>query len=252
MYILKIPLKGRIVGVTLSVVLGTAAQTTVLLVTDSYGLYRWLSLLIIGPVMAAKSVGGKIKPVKLWFLTMSVTMVTGGIVYALESFLSTDITIMCAIAFIIAYAASGIWCEAGKHSRKLYRVMLFEGEKRVFLTALYDSGNSLRMVSQNPLSQSIPVHIGGEKVFSIIENGKEFYRIPFKSLGNESGMIEACYFDGMVVESKGKKWQINNVLIGRASANLLKNTAYDMILNEAVFTDKKSVESDMGRWGKPV
>ena len=40
---------------------------------------------------------------------------------------------------------------------------------------------------------------------------------------------------------KGKKKILHNVLIGKASENILTNSAYDMILNEAVFNDSKRI-----------
>lgn len=55
-----------------------------------------------------------------------------------------------------------------------------------------------------------------------------------------------CEFDEMTVMKGNGKLILHNVLVGRASDSLFENNAYDMILNEAVFSNKTGMENTLG------
>ncbi|WP_455720567.1 sigma-E processing peptidase SpoIIGA [Agathobacter sp.] len=240
-YILKIPLYGKIKRILLSGALSTALEIILLLCLKNYSLYKWLSFLIVGPLTVSLAIKCHMKPFRLWALGVFATLLTGGVVYAMDSLISADMTLICGGGFIITYLILVSWCEQSSISRGLYRVMLVENGKRLYITAFYDSGNMLRRSPGN-----IPVHIGSETVFELVGDDKEYVDVPYRSLGNEDGRIKACFFEEMIVEDGSNRRVFENVLIGRASANLLKNSAYDMILNEAVFSDSKGMECDLG------
>ena len=77
------------------------------------------------------------------------------------------------------------------------------------------------------------MHIASDKVFSILTEKKDSIMVPYKSLGNEDGIIEVYRFDCMQIKCGYSRIELHDVLIGKASASLLKNVAYDIILNEA-------------------
>ena len=56
-----------------------------------------------------------------------------------------------------------------------------------------------------------------------------------------------CEFDEMTVMKGNGKLILHNVLVGRASDSLFENNAYDMILNEAVFSNKTGMENTLGK-----
>ena len=235
-YVLKIPLYGRIRRIILA---GAASGmvSCLLLLFGGYSIYRWLSLFVVAPAAVYFATDARIGMIKLFGLSVFVTVLSGGVVYALDSLLSADTSLICTGGFVITYMILKSWCECSNDSRGLYRVTIMEKEKRVYVTALYDSGNLLKKQPEN-----VPVHIAKASVFDITGDDKEYINVPYKSLGNENGCLKACYFDTMVVENKGKKKLLHNVLIGKASENLLTNSAYDMILNEAVFSDSKEIK----------
>lgn len=235
-YVLKIPLYGRIRRIILA---GAASGmvSCLLLLFGGYSIYRWLSLFVVAPAAVYFATDARIGMIKLFGLSVFVTVLSGGVVYALDSLLSADTSLICTGGFVITYMILKSWCERSNESRGLYRVTIMEKEKRVYVTALYDSGNLLKKQPEN-----VPVHIAKASVFDITGDDKEYINVPYKSLGNENGCLKACYFDTMVVENKGKKKLLHNVLIGKASENLLTNSAYDMILNEAVFSDSKEIK----------
>lgn len=55
-----------------------------------------------------------------------------------------------------------------------------------------------------------------------------------------------CEFDEMTVMKGNGKLILHNVLVGRASDSLFEDNAYDMILNEAVFSNKTGMENTLG------
>lgn len=81
---------------------------------------------------------------KTFALCMFVTVLTGGIVTALDSFFSSDATVMICFGFVISYIVLKCFCERSNESRRLYRVTLLKDGKRACATALYDTGNLLK------------------------------------------------------------------------------------------------------------
>lgn len=160
---LKIPLTGNVVRLIASAVGASVCECVLLLLAGSYAFYKWTSVLVVVPLAArlaiGRQAGRKIPFLRLFALCMFVTVLTGGIVTALDSFLSSDATVMICLGFVISYIVLKCFCERSNESRRLYRVTLLKDGKRACATALYDTGNLLK---KQP--QQIPVHIGGTEV----------------------------------------------------------------------------------------
>ena len=229
-----------------SAVGASVCECVLLLLAGSYAFYKWTSVLVVVPLAArlaiGRQAGRKIPFLRLFALCMFVTVLTGGIVTALDSFFSSDATVMICCGFVISYIVLKCFCERSNESRRLYRVTLLKDGKRACATALYDTGNLLK---KQP--QQIPVHIGGSALFDIVGEDAGFFDVPYKSLGNDGGSIKVCEFDEMTVMKGNGKLILHNVLVGRASDSLFENNAYDMILNEAVFSNKTGMENTLGK-----
>ena len=106
------------------------------------------SVLVVVPLAArlaiGRQAGRKIPFLRLFALCMFVTVLTGGIVTALDSFFSSDATVMICFGFVISYIVLKCFCERSNESRRLYRVTLLKDGKRACATALYDTGNLLK------------------------------------------------------------------------------------------------------------
>ena len=195
---LKIPLIGKVVRLIASAVGASVCECVLLLLAGSYAFYKWTSVLVVVPLAArlaiGRQVGRKIPFLRLFALCMFVTVLTGGIVTALDSFFSSDATVMICFGFVISYIVLKCFCERSNESRRLYRVTLLKDGKRACATALYDTGNLLK---KQP--QQIPVHIGGSALFDIVGEDAGFFDVPYKSLGNDGGSIKVCEFDEMTV-----------------------------------------------------
>ena len=161
---------------------------------------------------------------------------------ALDSFFSSDATVMICFGFVISYIVLKCFCERSNESRRLYRVTLLKDGKRACATALYDTGNLLKTQPEQ-----LPVHIGGSALFDIVGEDVSFFDVPYKSLGNDGGSLKVCVFDEMTVMKGNSKLILHNVLVGRASDSLFEDNAYDMILNEAVFSNKTGMENTLGK-----
>lgn len=237
MKILKIPTRNKILRLALTTIISTLMECMVLLIIGNYTLYRWLSLLVICPLTVYILIKRIINIVRVWISTIFITMLIGGATYAADGIVSENITIGCLFCGIAIYPFLTMWLDNIRYQKNIYNITVHEKGKRTVIRGLYDSGNMLRKQPEN-----VPVHIGSEKVFSIIGDDKIFYDIPYKSLGNERDIVKGCYFERIVIECGGSQRILNNVLIAKASANLLESMAYDIILNEAVFNDSQSVE----------
>ena len=165
-YVLKIPLYGRIRRIILA---GAASGmvSCLLLLFGGYSIYRWLSLFVVAPAAVYFATDARIGMIKLFGLSVFVTVLSGGVVYALDSLLSADTSLICTGGFVITYMILKSWCECSNESRGLYRVTIMEKEKKVYVTALYDSGNLLKKQPEN-----VPVHIAKASVFDITGDDK--------------------------------------------------------------------------------
>lgn len=145
---LKIPLTGKVVCLIASAVGASVCECVLLLLAGSYAFYKWNSVLVVVPLAArlaiGRQAGRKIPFLRLFALCMFVTVLTGGIVTALDSFFSSDATVMICFGFVISYIVLKCFCERSNESRRLYRVTLLKDGKRACATALYDTGNLLK------------------------------------------------------------------------------------------------------------
>ena len=113
---LKIPLTGKVVRLIASAVGASVCECVLLLVVVPLA-----ARLAIG-----RQAGRKIPFLRLFALCMFVTVLTGGIVTALDSFFSSDATVMICFGFVISYIVLKCFCERSNESRRLYRVTLLK------------------------------------------------------------------------------------------------------------------------------
>ena len=117
---------------------------------------------------------------------------------------------------------AGLW-------RNIYDIFLEFGNSRIHTKALLDTGNQL----YDPPSHR-PVTIVEQKVlgeFSLIDYKNSLRAVPFKSLGNEHGIIYAVTADTLIIRLNRKVWQYPEPLIGIYPGSLQKNGGYHGILH---------------------
>jgi hypothetical protein len=119
----------------------------------------------------------------------------------------------------------------GKISRQqsIYKVVLMEKGMSIETNALYDSGNLLT----EPISG---------KAVSIIEKTailndwmkntpEKFKIIPYKSVGEEKGVLEGMVIDQLIILDDGKKVVENGAVIALYDGKLSKDGRFQMVLN---------------------
>ncbi len=120
-----------------------------------------------------------------------------------------------------------------KNVQTFYSVLLEQGEQKVSLIALYDTGNRLI----DPYIKA-PVHIISEEVFLSLGGTRTFATrlIPFSSVGCRQGMLEAFGIERMKIKGKEEDYEISPATLAVAGQEIFENRAYQMILNgEGVF-----------------
>ena len=182
------------------------------------------------------------KIVNIWIVAVMSTFLTGGAVSAVDQITGRENFSNVIISIVIGIIFLNIMYSNAKQNRNYYTVTVMAQGKSIEVKGLYDSGNVLCAGRNRE-----PVHIASERIFSILTGKNDSIMVPYKSLGNEDGIIEVYRFDCMQIKCGYKKIELQDVLIGKASASLLKNVAYDIILNEAVFTDTKGMENLSGK-----
>lgn len=209
----------------------------IILIFNCFGLYSFLSFFIVLPV-CTRVLMGKNSLIKEYFITLVITFLLGGIVNAIDGILTEKMQhaygAEIVFAVTIGYFSLVSLQKRMRYNRDLHCVSIFYKGRCFIAQGKYDSGNVLRDSVTNR-----PVHIASPKVFEILEGDGKFFEVGYKSLGNDAGVLETCEFDEMIIDSNGKKNVIKRPLIGKASDELLRNLAYDIILNEAVFDDSE-------------
>ena len=112
-------------------------------------------------------------------------------------------------------------------------VLLKFGQNEVCrVNALVDSGNGLI----EPISKT-PVSLVEEKV---VEPYKEYFQkekfrvIPYHSIGNSHGILEAYFIEKMEIKKDGESIIIENPLIAVTEENISVNKRYQMILHPTI------------------
>ena len=111
-------------------------------------------------------------------------------------------------------------------------VLTFSEERKCRITALMDSGNGLL----EPISK-MPVSIIEKRVAEQYKEDlkeEKFRMVPFHSLGEERGMLEAYFIEKMEIRGKEGVRVIKNPIIAISKGNISANEKYQMILQPEI------------------
>lgn len=142
--------------------------------------------------------------------------------------------------------------------RLLIPVKISFDNRMIYLSALIDTGNSLKdpltnipvmVVEFKALQELLPLEIKSifensqeddlNRVTTIISTSKWFSRfrlIPFSSLGKENGMLIGFKPDFIVIGEEEEKKDIKNVIIGIYNRSLSRNEKYKALLGPELVT----------------
>ncbi len=133
--------------------------------------------------------------------------------------------------------------EIRKERRGLCRVTLRIGTRAVEAAALYDTGNRLREPGRGE-----PVHIVTERLWRRLMKGgtgtgpdgeRTLCRIPFRTVGNPLGFMEAVRLDALEIRrEKAPVLILPDPWIGRAPFPVSQDGSYEMLLHEESFYNR--------------
>lgn len=121
-----------------------------------------------------------------------------------------------------------------KHKKQqIFTVELKQGERKLLVQGLADSGNSLT----DPLSGR-PVCLIDKVAYEKFlpaeyrrQHPEKFRAIPFHSVGKEHGMLEGFLADQITVCKPGEICRMENVILAQAPGAVGLSERYEMILN---------------------
>lgn len=169
---------------------------------------------------------------KLLIYTYFAIFTLGGILILLESILKKKKISMLTWAILVVFLVfliEKVYEQMNVKSEFRHVVLTFAEGKNCTLTALVDSGNSLI----EPISKT-PVSIVEEKM---IEKYKEelqeskFRIVPFCSVGEQHGVLEAYFIDKMEIKQEGENRIVFQPMIAVAKERISENRNYQMILH---------------------
>lgn len=165
-----------------------------------------------------------------WILTYLSVFLLGGIMEWGVADLSLGgnfwLCLAGALLFLmLAVKAADFFC---RRSETVYELLLVTKEGNIPVTGFFDTGNLL----MDP-AVGKPVHIVKRDILKgQLEKGQLMVRlIPFHSLGEENGMLEAVTIEGMYILREGQPLYLERPVLGLARENLFQHERYDVILN---------------------
>lgn len=129
------------------------------------------------------------------------------------------------VVFILAYRK---WAEV----KQIYKVTLTEQGEHAVYRALFDTGNLLTdPVTGKPVS----VVEETEETKKWLEKYPEKYKIiPYRSVGNEHGLLEGLVVDEMIIQKEKEQVVKKGAVIALYKGKLSKNGDFQMILNHSL------------------
>lgn len=197
-----------------------------------------------------------------WFITKKFLMYSflmgGSLLFliravpVLRRFLTGIFGVMGAGAVIFLFLFYEKEREKRHEERSLCKVTLISKERRLTLTALLDSGNTLT----EPISGK-PVSVADEKVLEYLwekaGEGKEtgmfgksgFRAVPYHSIGKKRGILYACLLEEIQIELGGLTKICKNVYVASSKEDISSPSECGeepvrMILNPALLKEEKN------------
>ncbi len=137
-----------------------------------------------------------------------------------------------AAAVLEAAVAVVYYCKSKIHSSRIYDVRIIENGQEMRLKALFDTGNSLTdPYTGNPVSI---VEENGSIRGWLEEKPQKYRVIPFRSIGEECGILEGFKVDELVIGCNGDERVEKDAVIALYNGRLSGDGSFQMVLNSAM------------------
>lgn len=216
--------------------IGSAALAGILgivlfLFSPGYICYLLVTHCCLNPLMIWMAYGGKriAQVIKNWLVSYLFMFLAGGIMQWINRsvFHGTHVLSSILITACLGVAAAIMWERHHMVQKNLYPVTLRLKGQSVVLEALYDTGNLM----VDPYVKRPVSIVNRETVKEILSKNPAIRLIPFSSMGQENGWLEAITVDALEVKTGRQTVYINAAVIGLAACSIFQNKEYQMILN---------------------
>ena len=215
--------------------IGSCVGVTLYLTTDTF----WpLILLELGMVVSMNLISFGCKNL-LWhaFLFCIAGAVIAGIFLYVDSVMGISKDSLSALVVsLVAVLTCGLLEKKSrirwKEEHMKAKTVLEFGDRRLFATALMDTGNKL----YDPIFHK-PVILVDEKMIEEIleicktECPERFHFIPFQSVGKEKGLLEGISFDRVSIKWQDKHFNFHDVIAASTKETLFKGKEYQVIFH---------------------
>lgn len=197
-----------------------------------------LVILEIGVVvfMNLMAFGGKNLLWHLFLYSIAMTTVAGVFLYLISFHgLSKDtvaIGVVSVIAFLFCIVLERQSRMRWQEEHMKVKTVLEFGDRKLFATALMDTGNKL----YDPFFHK-PVILIDEKMIGELlyyckqECPEKLHFIPFHSVGKENGLLEGITFDCVSIKWKNKQMKFHEVIAAATKESLYKGKEYQVIFH---------------------
>ena len=226
--------KGRIL---LAALFGSCMGVIGFLLLSSYGWYRLIMYVPVPVGMVATAFLSRKNMMqkgsfllKNWMGCFSFSILTGGCMQWLNKslFYGEHFYLAMLMTTGIAVAASVMWRSRKERSRHLYEVRICYHEHELLLEAYYDTGNLLI----DPYVGKPVSIIDKELLMPIFKEEEPVVRLlPFSSMGEKNGLVEAFTVEELYIKEGKKERQILQAVLALGSPSLFQKKEYQMILN---------------------
>lgn len=191
-----------------------------------------MSVLLVALAFRLHGKGEFFRAVTGLYLT---SVLTAGVMEWFRSFgWLSQIWLYGAAALLGVWAVSELWTSVSVgavRQQHLYQVELWLGGKQKTLTAFLDTGNHLT----EPISGK-PVSVLWAGAAQELLSGTEgFFCIPFHSVGQEHGILQAVRADRMEIQLEGFRQVIEHPYIAISEHPLSQKGSYQMLLHEKMW-----------------
>ncbi|EOT25495.1 sigma-E processing peptidase SpoIIGA [Eubacterium sp. 14-2] len=210
---------------------GTAGSMLFFLGLENYTLYRICVHFLVNPLMVYLCYRSRKKEFLCqWAITYVAYVLLGGVLsFSMVGRKGSGYFLVCLAGALLFLEAAGRALRHVKGEKEtLYDLLLVTGEGKLSVKGFYDTGNLLT----DPLGNR-PVHIIKREILqSQIQKEQLLTRlIPYHSLGQESGLLEAVTLEGMYIVREGCPLYLKKPVFGLADEKLFQDDRCDVILN---------------------
>lgn len=232
----------RLRRLSLGAALGGIYSCFTLVVPMQNRITLFLTAPVMGIIMVKTAYSGIHKKQfgKVIFLFYGVACLCNGIMHTAARYSSNKAVIFCLSAAAMLCVVKEVHTLFQKRilADKKYTVTLNYCGRKVVVTALIDTGNSLT----EPITQR-PVHIIDmrvwEKLTKELSEPEGIWAIPYHSVGKSHGILEGRTVDYMVIKGEKRETEIQKPMIAIYPGQLSGRQEYQMLLHPAAMENKE-------------